>query len=225
MDVIVDNYFYRSDIIGKFKDLTGQKFGRLTALYRLHNYHKKGTYWLCVCDCGNIKEVNTYKLQDLHTKSCGCLKIDKTIQRNKDYAKHNKSNTRLYRIWHGMKNRCYNTGDKDYKNYGGRGIAVCSKWLDDFQSFNNWSINSGYADNLTIDRIDTNKGYSPDNCRWVDMKAQQRNKRNNKTHTINGETHCLSEWCELLGLNYYTVCTRINKLKWSIERALEVKTK
>lgn len=121
-----------------------------------------------------------------------------------------------------MKDRCYNINSKDYKNYGRRDIAVCSEWKDDFMTFYDWSIHNGYDDTLTIDRIDNNKGYEPSNCRWVDMKTQQRNKRNNKYFTYDGETHCITEWCEILGLNYNTVMTRINKYKYPIKRALQL---
>ena len=137
--------------------------------------------------------------------------------------KHGKKGTRLYRIWHDMKTRCCNKNTIYYKNYGGRGIDVCNEWREDFMAFYNWSIANGYKDNLSIDRIDNNEGYSPDNCRWVDRKTQQRNKRNNRYITINGETHCLMEWCELLNLNYFTVHARINKRKWSIKKALGIK--
>lgn len=144
------------------------------------------------------------------------------INRNKQLTKHNKYNSRIYRIWRGMKDRCYNINSKDYKNYGGRGIVVCDEWLNDFMSFYNWSMNNGYDDSLTIDRIDVNGNYEPSNCRWVTQKQQQRNRRNNKLFTYNGEVHYLSEWCELLHLNQNTIYNRINNLNYSIERALEL---
>lgn len=137
--------------------------------------------------------------------------------------KHGKRNTNIYGVWQTMKTRCYNEHSEKYKNYGGRGITVCDEWRNDFQAFYNWAINNGYDDNLTIDRIDVNEDYSPSNCRWITNKEQQRNRRNNRNITINGETHCLSEWCEILGLNYNTVRSRLNIYKWSIERALELK--
>ncbi len=201
----------------KLKDLTGQKFGWLTALYRLHNYHKKGnSYWLCVCDCGNIAEVRCTSLTSGVTKSCGC---------GKRYYSHGKTNTRLYRIFQAMKNRCYNKHTINYKHYGGRGVTVCDEWRNDFQAFYNWAINNGYRENLTIDRIDNNKGYSPDNCRFVDRKTQARNRHNIKQYTINGETHCLSEWCEILGLKFDKVRNRVYNYGWNIERALDLEVK
>ena len=200
----------------KMLDITGIKFGRLTALYRLHNYHKKGTYWLCVCDCGNLNEVYIGTLRSGHTKSCGCLNHEPTN------LKHGKHETRLYSIYCAMKKRCYNKNYHQYKDWGGRGITICDEWLNDFMDFYNWSMSNGYQNNLTIDRIDNDKGYSPSNCRWVDMKTQRRNSRRIRNITINGETHCLKEWCEILNLNYGKVSQRINKLNWTYEKALEV---
>lgn len=206
--------------MGKIKDRTGQKFGRLTALYRLHNYHKQGTYWLCVCDCGNIAEVKSSKLGIGHTKSCGCLQKETVSKLN---VKHKKANTRLYKLFIDMKKRCYNQNSKSYKYYGERGVIICDEWLNDFMVFHDWSISHGYKDNFTIDRIDVNGNYEPNNCRWVDMKTQNRNSRHNRNYTINGETHCLSEWCEKLNLKYKNIIQRINKYGWSINEALELK--
>lgn len=202
----------------KLKDLTGQKFGRLTALYKLHNT-KGRTKWLCACECGNLKEVLSFNLVGCKTKSCGCYHKERDSESHKI---HGKRQSRLYIIWKNIKQRCYNKNRKDYIYYGARGIAVCDKWKDDFMAFYEWAMNNGYDDNLTIDRIDVNSNYSSDNCRWVDMKQQNRNKRNIKQYTINGETHCLSEWCDILCLNYGTVKCRLS-YNWSIEKALELK--
>lgn len=121
-----------------------------------------------------------------------------------------------------IKYRCYNDNAINYKDYGARGIAVCSEWLHDFQAFYEWSISHGYSDNLTIDRIDANKYYSPNNCQWVDMKQQARNRRSNRNYTINGETHCLMDWCELLNIEYKKVWARLNQLGWNIYDSLEL---
>lgn len=196
-------------------NLTGQKFGRLTVLDRLHNYHdKKQTHWLCVCDCGSLVEVFGFMLRNGNTKSCGCL--------NKEIiTTHDKSNTRLYNIWTLMKARCYNKNNRAYHNYGGRGIAVCDEWKDDFQAFYVWSIENGYVENLSIDRINNNGNYSSNNCRWVTRKQQNRNTRRNRMYTINGVTKCLQYWCDYYKLNRSTVCNRLSK-NWSIEKALEL---
>lgn len=198
-----------------FKDLTNHKFGRLTTLYRLHNI-KGDTKWLCVCECGNLKEAYINNLTRGKTKSCGCY--------NKEViTKHGKCNTRLYHIYNTMKSRCYNKNNKDYPNYGGRGIVVCDEWLDDFETFYNWAIDNNYRDDLTIDRIDVNGNYEPVNCRWLTLKQQARNTRTNRNITVNNETHCLSEWCEIQNLDYSKVQKRIDELGWPIEKALELK--
>lgn len=202
----------------KIKDITGQKFGRLTALYRLHNT-KGRTKWFCICECGNIKEVQISHLIKNNIKSCGCLRKELASKRATTHGKHD---TRLYQTWCDIKKRCYNPNNKRYKDWGGRGIAVCSEWKDDFQAFYDWAINNGYDDSLTIDRIDNNKGYEPNNCRWATTKQQTRNRRNTKYITYKGESKPLAEWCEILNLNYDKVKHRINNYGWSIEKALEI---
>ena len=119
-----------------------------------------------------------------------------------------------------MKKRCYNEPTDNYYLYGGRGIEICPEWKEDFQTFYDWAINNGYDETLTIDRIDSNDMYSPENCRWSDNTEQQRNKRNNRLITFNGETHCLAEWAEITGINRSTISDRIDKYDWPIERAL-----
>ena len=202
-------------------NLTGQKFGRLTVLNELHNYHKKGVYWLCKCECGNLTEVKGTCLTHGHTKSCGCLNRDITRNRNTIHGAHG---SRLYTIWQAMKDRCYNVNFKRYKDYGGRGVAVCDEWKNDFKAFHDWAKNNGYADNLSIDRIDVNGNYEPNNCRFITLKQQNRNRRSNINVNINGVTKCLTEWCETLGVKYPTALYRIHH-NWSVERALELEGK
>lgn len=208
--------------MSKIKDITGQKFGRLTVLYRLHNYNNKnhGMYWLCVCDCGNLKEVYGRDLRRGSTRSCGCLHKDKTKE---VHTIHGKTHTRLYRIYHAMKRRCYDKHNNRYENYGSRGIVVCDEWKDDFETFYDWAMNNGYRDELTINRIDNNGNYEPMNCEWVDYKTQNRNTRQNRYIKYKGETHCLKEWCEILNLKYSKVLQRIIKLNWPIEKAFTTK--
>lgn len=202
----------------KHKDITGKKFGKLTALQRLHN-NKGLAKWLCVCECGNLVEVNCYNLNNGHTKSCGCLQKCKASMLNKT---HGLTDTRLFHIWSNMKQRCYNKNAKKYPNYGHRGITVCDEWRNDFMNFYDWAINSGYSDNLTIDRIDVNGNYEPNNCRWATLQQQARNRRNTPMYTLNGVTRCLSEWCEIYNIKYHTVYNRIKKYNHSIKKALEL---
>lgn len=124
---------------------------------------------------------------------------------------HGMARTRIYRIWAGMKSRCNNPKDDDYKNYGGRGITVCEDWDNSFEPFHTWAISAGYRDDLTIDRIDNNKGYCPENCRWATRKEQNRNFRPNHLVTINGETKCLASWADELGINYETFRQRVSR--------------
>lgn len=195
----------------KLLDLTGQKFGRLTVL-KISRRDKHNTYWLCKCDCGNLKEAKSRDLRNSITQSCGCL-------HKEAITKHKKCDTRLYSIWTNMKTRCNNKNAECYKDYGARGIRVCDEWLNDFQVFYDWAIDNDYQENLTIDRIDFNSNYEPSNCRWVDRKTQNRNTRHNRNITINNETHCLKEWCEILDLKPGTVYARL-KHGWDLERAL-----
>lgn len=198
--------------MSNFKDLTNKRFGKLLVIENTNKKKNKKTIWLCKCDCGDYKEVQVDNLTTGHTKSCGCLN-------GKGY-KHNLKNTRLYYIWSCMKQRCYNKNHKQYKDYGQRGIKICNEWHE-FINFYNWAINTDYQDNLTIDRINNNGNYEPENCRWVNMKIQSNNRRSNHIIEYKNETHTLKEWCDILKLNYKTMQTRINSLKWGVEKAFE----
>lgn len=127
-------------------------------------------------------------------------------------------------LWYRIKDRCYNENSKSYHRYGGRGICVCEEWLHDSSAFARWAIENGYEKGLEIDRIDNDKGYSPENCRWVTKKENTRNTRRNKRYEWNGETHVLSEWCEILELNYNTVNMRLHR-GWSFEKAVTEPTR
>ncbi len=201
-------------------NLIGKNFGKLTVIDE-SGYRNKKVYWLCQCACGNLCEVPTGNLRSGNTTSCGCVHKESV---SKLFKTHGKTDTRLYVIWCHMKQRCYDENIKLYEYYGRRGIVMCDEWKDSFQAFYDWSINNGYNDTLTIDRIDVNGNYEPSNCRWATKTQQSRNRRSNIYFTYNGETHCLKEWCELLSLNYGTVHSRLCR-NWSIERALELEGK
>lgn len=192
----------------------GMRFNRLTVIEPLP---KRGHYamWRCRCDCGNIKDVYECNLLGNKSKSCGCLMKEVN-------TRHGNCDSRLYRIWAGMLDRC-NPNNTRSKNHGDRGIKVCAEWHD-YKAFEEWAVANGYDENAkhgkcTIDRIDNNGNYEPSNCRWVNNKTQCRNKRNNRLLTYKGETHCVAEWAEILGINPYTIYTRLHK-GWSTEMAL-----
>lgn len=200
------------------KDLTSMRFGYLTVFSRAQNSSTGEAMWNCKCDCGNTVTVGGYSLRNGNTKSCGCLQKEITVSRNKT---HGKSNSRLYRTYMHMKERCFSKNDKRYEEYGGRGITICNEWLgkSGFENFYKWSMENGYADNLTIDRKDVNGNYEPSNCRWTNMRVQQNNRRNNHTLEYNGETKTLSQWSEITGIKSITILNRL-RLGWSVEKAL-----
>lgn len=206
--------------MGAFIDLTGQKFGKLIVIERAENTKDGRACWLCKCKCGEFVTAIGKDLRRGHTKSCGCLQREKAIQTGKMRKTHGKTKTKLFDVWHSMKQRCYYCKSSEYHNYGGRGITVCDEWLHDFQAFYEWAMANGYADNLTIDRIDVDGNYEPSNCRWVTMKEQQNNKRNNHLLTYKGETHTLSEWARIKHINKNTLRGRIVFYGWNIEKAL-----
>ena len=198
---------------GHIKDLNGGKFGRWTVLEYAGKNKNGKAMWHCICDCGTEKDVASLGLVNGSSKSCGCYMKEKNrgkiIERSKT---HGCSNSRLYHIWCSMKRRCHNANEKSYKNYGGRGIKVCDEW-EKFEGFYDWAIRSGYEDSLTIERIDVNGNYSPQNCRWATMKEQGNNKRNNKFITIDGETKTIQQWADISGIERSTIKKRIN-YKW-----------
>lgn len=198
------------------EDLIGMKFGRMTVIefagYYKCNCRGKKALWKCKCECGNEKIVRGSCLLYGDTKSCGCLSREMASARA---VKHHGFGTRLYNIWDSMRQRCNNPNNKSYYNYGGRGIKICKEW-DDFNKFKEWSLSNGYDENAekgrcTLDRIDVDGMYSPDNCRWCDMKAQSNNKRNTKYLEYNGEIKSLSQWADEIGVKYCTVWKRYSR--------------
>lgn len=198
--------------MSKVVEMTGKRFNMLTVVSRAESKNGKA-YWNCVCDCGNETTVSGTNLRSGAVKSCGCL-----LKKEKDT--HHLSNTRLYRIWRAMLNRCYDKNYWAYKYYGEKGVKVCDEWSKDFVDFKNWSILNGYSDNLTIDRIDNSKGYSPENCKWSTRKEQANNRSFCKKIEYQGKTQTLMQWCEELGLNYKRTYARLYKCGWTFERAI-----
>ena len=187
-------------------DLTGKRFGKWSVVEYAGN-----SKWMCVCDCGTTREVSTANLNSGNTHSCGCYKRETTIKNN---TTHGMNKTPLHSRWLDIKDRCYNAHDKNYVNYGGRGIGVCDEWKDDFMAFHDWAVANGFRKELTIDRIDNNKDYSPQNCRWVDRATQNRNTRRNHYVTIDGETKTVMDWALTVGINESLIRARL-KRGWS----------
>ena len=191
-------------------DLTGKKFGKLEVI-GVHDTGSRKTYYVCQCDCGNIKVVRADALISGATKSCGCIKKEQDKINLSANHKHKMSGTRIYETWQDMKRRCYNKQNARYDRYGGRGITVCDEWLNNFQSFYDWAISNGYSDDLTIDRIDNDGNYEPSNCRWSTAKEQCNNRGSNINITIGNATKSLMCWCEIFNFDYKKVYARYKR--------------
>lgn len=154
------------------KDISGLRFGRLRVIGIDHRLERKNgggvIFWKCICDCGNETTASGSHLKRENTSSCGCLHRERLLASG---TTHGGKWTRLYRIWSAMKERCSRAGHISYKNYGGRGIKVCADWRNSFDAFRRWALAHGYADNLTIDRVDNDGNYEPGNCQWLDRKS------------------------------------------------------
>lgn len=206
----------------------GRKYNRLTVIaFENTKRGKTGCWnWIVRCDCGTLKSVNPYRVLNGNTKSCGCYKAEQTIEYNKkEKVKHKGRRTRLYTIWHGMKQRCHCETSHDYKNYGARGIIVCDEWRNDFTAFREWALKNGYSDKLSIDRIDVNGNYCPENCRWTDCKTQNRNRTTNVIVSYRGKEYNYAELAEIAGISYGALYARINHFGWSVEKAVNTPLK
>lgn len=203
------------------EDLSNRRFGRLVATKFIKRSSGGQSIWECVCDCGNVIQTSAGYLKSGHTTSCGCYCKERTKEA---LTKHGKTGSRLHNIWFCIKSRCYNDNNDAYHNYGGRGIKMCDEWKDNFSAFYDWAISNGYRENLSIDRINVDGDYTPDNCRWATDKEQCSNTRRTHFITFDGKTMCLHDWESYLGFSRGTISARINKLNWTIEKALTTPT-
>lgn len=196
-------------------DITGQKFNRLTAIKYSHKQHPRNHYWLYKCDCGEEKIIRKNHVSSNKTLSCGCYSQDR-----KDNMKLTAvTRTPIYHIWENIKYRCNSSKNSAYKDYGGRGIRICERWM----KFENFLEDMKERPSLehSVDRIDNNGDYEPSNCRWATNKEQSRNTRKNRNFTIDGVTHCVTDWAKEKGLSNFLVFLRLRR-GWSIEEALNI---
>lgn len=206
---MTNNVVFKENCMSRL-DLTGKIFYGVRVISYNSTNNQKRSCWNCKCSCGKEFVAVGSELIRGKVKGCGC----KWKSINSLYK------SRIYRIHHSMKCRCYNESSSSFKRYGARGITVCDEWLgkNGFMNFYNWAMNNGYSDNLSIDRIDNDKGYSPDNCRWATPIEQSNNTSTNVKITYNNMTKTLSEWSRELNINRKTLYKRLSS-GWSIERA------
>lgn len=200
----------------KFNDLTGKRFGHWVVISRAEN---KGhhTMWNCKCDCGTKKAVYASHLTSGLSPSCGCITRGAIGGLNRS---HGMSKTRIYEIWCGIKKRCENPNSSGFHIYGSREIKICDLWRHDFLKFYDWAIKNGYSDSLTIDRIDVNGDYCPENCRWVDAKTQSNNTRRTIIVNYNGESLSVKQLSEKIGANYNRLLKAIRKYNMNVDDAI-----
>ena len=204
----------------KGHDLKGREINGLKIIERNGSSESGDAMWDYRCHCGEIKTAAASSLKNGGTRSCGCMKNRFISKAN---STHGRSLTALYSIWKTMRYRCQNPNNPKYERYGKRGIKVCDEWQD-YPTFLKWSIKNGYEEGLTIDRIDNDGNYEPDNCRWVNNYIQQKNRSNNKWISFSGYNYILSDWSRMTGLNHKTISHRLNN-GWSVEKALTKRTK
>ena len=187
----------------KFKDLTGSQVGDLTVVGLSDRYKNGKISWNCRCKCGKDVRRTSYDLTRKYRVDC--FHETPIVSASKT---HGMSKTKLYFVWIGIKGRCYNEKNKSFHNYGGRGIKMCPEWKHDFTVFQNWALSNGYKEGLSIDRIDVNGDYCPENCRWATVKEQSRNRRDNIVIEHDGKKMILSDWAEYYGVDKMLVNQR-----------------
>lgn len=194
--------------MAEFKDLAGQKFGRLTVIdisKKVQSGKRERYYWRCRCECGNIKDVRTDCLTSGYVTSCGCIKKEQDKINLTKFHRHRLSNTNLWHVYYGMLHRCLQEESPRYNNYGGRGITICEEWKQSFDNFVQWALNNGYKQGLQIDRIHNNGNYEPSNCRWVTVKENCRNRGSNVLVEYEGKLVTIVELSEMLDRPYKEV--------------------
>lgn len=195
-----------------FKDLVGQVFGRLTVIERAENYHRKFSRYLCRCECGRTLTVPGGHLRTSHTRSCGCI-----VNRRGTFGLSKKISE--YNIWAFMIQRCLNPANPAFADYGGRGITVCERWRESLANFLS-DMGPRPGPRYSIDRLDNNGPYAPENCRWATRIEQNNNTRTNRMLSFNGKTQTMAQWARELGIQKTTLHARFNLYGWSVERAL-----
>lgn len=196
-----------------FRDLSGNRYGRLTVVCQAERSKSGQIRWRCRCDCGKEVAVATSNLTSGHTKSCGCFRDESRI---KVHTKHGLRHTRIYSVWGKIKGRCYNKNTPCYDRYGGRGIKMCDEWRDNPEAFAKWAYENGFDENAeygecTLERINNDGDYEPGNCKWASMREQSNNRRSNRVIEHNGEKHTLAEWTRILGVSNSKLIWHLNK--------------
>ena len=211
-------------IIINLEEIIGKKFGRLTPIKKVESYvdpksNQKSSMFLCKCDCGNEKEIRLTCFKSGHTKSCGCYNVENRTKWVKAMETHGECKTAEYKCWAGTKTRCYNKKNNRYKGYGGKGVKVCGRWLNSYENFLA-DMGRKPSPQHSIDRIDVNGDYCPENCRWATRKEQANNTINTLHIEYNGEIKPLSVWAKLYNINRQTLHSRIYKCKMPIDKAI-----
>lgn len=208
----------------KYKDFVLNNIGKTFHSWKIlklipkdESPSRKNWYALAECECGEVKPVRSEKISNGTSKSCGCVR-DNALKTHGFTTRKKGGNSREYAIWNSMKQRCLNKNNKQYPEYGGRGIRVCSRWKTSFENFYS-DMGKRPFQGASLERLDNSKGYSPDNCKWADRDAQNNNKRNNRPITINGITKNLGQWAKEYGIGHATVIHRL-KAGWDTERAI-----
>lgn len=204
----------------KYTELSGKRFGKLLVLCRINRTEDgdNAPIWECKCDCGNMTKVKSGNLMNGKTNSCGCIRRKNTSELGRSRRVYSETEKRLRSIWTDMLRRCEKPSNKDFHNYGARGIVVCNEWHS-FDTFKEWSFENGYASSLSIDRVDVNGDYSPSNCKWATVTEQANNKRNTQFVNYNGEKISVANLSREKGVSYPTLLSRI-KAGWDIETAV-----